>query len=196
MKKVCILRGSPRKTGNSNSLVTVVAEELTRQGHTVTDFDLCTMDVRPCIACRWCQKDWTQASCIQKDDMQPIFDAILDCDLILLATPIYSWFCTPPMKAALDRLVYVMNMFYGPEKGPALWAGKSLAMVVSCGYRPDRGADLWEEAMRRYCKHSELCYAGMLCERHKAYHLPFLTEEVEQRALDFTARLLDGLSVI
>ena len=35
--------------------------------------------------------------------------AVLACDLLVLATPIYSWFCTPPMKTALDRLVYGMN---------------------------------------------------------------------------------------
>lgn len=38
-----------------------------------------------------------------------------------LATPIYSWYCTPPMKALLDRLVYGMNKYYGDEKGPSLW---------------------------------------------------------------------------
>lgn len=45
--------------------------------------------------------------------MEEIFNCILSSDLIILASPIYSWYCTPPMKAALDRLVYGMNKFYG-----------------------------------------------------------------------------------
>jgi len=35
------------------------------------------------------------------------------CDLLVLASPIYSWYCSPPMKAVLDRLVYGMNKYYG-----------------------------------------------------------------------------------
>ncbi|SBV99944.1 hypothetical protein KL86DPRO_11696 [uncultured delta proteobacterium] len=76
----------------------------------------------------------------------------------MMATPIYSWFCTPPLKSLLDRLVYGMNKYYGEKKGPALWAGKEAAIITTCGYRPEHGADLFEEGMKRYCKHSQLLY--------------------------------------
>lgn len=72
-------------------------------------------------------------------------DAVMRCDLIVLAMPIYSWYCTPPMKAVLDRLVYGMNKYYEKEKGPSLWAGKKVALISTCGYRPEKGADLWEQ---------------------------------------------------
>ena len=48
--------------------------------------------------------------------MGEIFDAILESDMIILATPIYSWFCTPPMKALMDRLIYAGCKYYGEEK--------------------------------------------------------------------------------
>lgn len=63
---------------------------------------------------------------------QEIFDKLCDCDVIVLATPIYSWFCTPPMKSLLDRLVYGMNKYYGDEKGPSLWA---MAAQRDLGYK-------------------------------------------------------------
>ena len=50
-----------------------------------------------------------------------------------MATPIYSWYCTPPMKALLDRMVYGMNKYYGEEKGPSLWKGKALALLELMG---------------------------------------------------------------
>ena len=56
--------------------------------------------------------------------MQEIFDRVLACDL-LGATPIYSWYCTPPMKAVLDRLVYGMNKYYGRRRGRSLWEGRT-----------------------------------------------------------------------
>ena len=73
--------------------------------------------------------------------MQEIFDSVLACDLLVLATPIYSWYCTPPMKAVLDRLVYGMNKYYGREKGPSLWEGKPVALIATCGY-PEEGGHI------------------------------------------------------
>jgi len=100
-----------------------------------------------------------------------------------LATPIYSWYCTPPMKSLLDRLVYGMNKYYGEEKGPALWAGKKLVLITSCGYKPEKGADLWVEGMKRYCKHSQLVYAGMLVERDLGHKSIFTFDENSARAI-------------
>lgn len=128
-----------------------------------------------------CQRDWTAFGCAQRDDVPTIFDKVLACDLIVLATPIYSWYCTPPMKALLDRLVYGMDKYYGAEKGPALWAGKALALLLTCGYRPERGCDLFEEGMRRYCKHAQLRFLGSHAERHLGYDVPFMDAEKEAR---------------
>ena len=120
-----------------------------------------------------------------------LYEAILRCDLILLATPIYSWYCTPPMKAVLDRMVYGMNKYYGEKKGPAIWAGKEIAILTTCGYRPERGADLWEEGIRRYCRHSQLSYRGMLAERHMGYGTQFMDEAKKRNVSEFLAKLLD-----
>ena len=46
---------------------------------------------------------------------------------VLLASPIYLWSCTAPMKAALDRCIYALCKYYGDEKGPSLWEGKTVA---------------------------------------------------------------------
>ena len=118
---------------------------------------------------------------------------VLACDLIVLATPIYSWYCTPPMKALLDRLVYGMDKYYGAEKGPALWAGKALALLLTCGYRPERGCDLFEEGMRRYCKHAQLRFLGSHAERHLGYDVPFMDAEKEARTRAFARELWDAV---
>jgi len=95
------------------------------------------------------------------------------------------------MKAVLDRLVYGMNKYYGDEKGPALWAGKPMALITTCGYAPNKGADLWEEGMKRYCKHSQLRYCGMLAERHLGYKTTFMDEGKAERAAAFANTLCD-----
>ena len=158
---------SPRKNGNTAALLQPMIEEISAGGGESEVIHLYDQEVLPCLACRKCQEDWTIFGCVHKDDGQKIFD-----------------------KAILDRLVYGMNKYYGDQKGPSLWAGKSLALVTTCGYRPEKGADLWEEGMKRYCKHSQLHYRGMLCERHLGYDTVFMDAEKEAHARAFAQELL------
>lgn len=191
--KVCLLAGSPRKQGNTAALMKPFAAELIAAGAEVETVWLYDRDIRPCLGCRACQKDWTAFSCIQKDDVSALAGIILESDLLVLATPIYSWYCPAPMKALLDRLVYGLNKFYGEKKGPSLWRGKGVALLLTCGYRPEKGTDLFEEGMRRYCKHSGLRYLGTHAERHMGYDIPFMDSGKEARARAFAQSLLPGM---
>ena len=189
--KYLILMGSPRGKGNTHELLKPFMDELSLHGVEHELVWLYDKNIKPCIACRSCQKDWTIFGCPIRDDGQEIFDKIIEAHTIILATPIYSWFCTPPMKALLDRMVYGMNKYYGEAKGPSLWAGKRLAIIATCGYRPEKGADLFEEGIRRYCKHSQLIYEGMLAERHLGYDTEFMNDEKRERAGLFAKILMD-----
>lgn len=193
MKKAVILLGSPRKNGNTNSLVLPFREELEQQKFECVTYDLYRMNIKPCEACRACQKDWSIFGCKHDDDMQQIFDNIMDSQLIVVSSPVYSWYCTPPVKAALDRLVYGMNKYYGEQKGPSLWKGKHLALITTCGYPPEKGADLIEEGMKRYCKHSQLIYSGMLVHRHMGYGTEFMDENKRTDAFLFAKKIREQI---
>lgn len=185
-----ILMGSPRKNGNTASLLRPFKDELKTAGHEVHLFWLYDMQIHGCIACRHCQETWEDFHCAIQDDCQAIFEEVYQADFLILATPIYSWFCTAPMKAVLDRLVYGLNKYYGKEKGPALGKGKQAAIITTCGYRPERGTDLFEEAVRRWCKHSSMVYRGMLAERHMGYDTIFFDDEKERHAREFARKLI------
>lgn len=191
--KALILMGSPRREGNTAALLAPFCQELEAAGWETETIWLYEKDIRPCRACRRCQKDWTSFHCVQGDDVQDIFDKVLACGLMVWATPMYSWYCTPPVKALLDRLVYGMNKFYGGKKGPALWKGKAMALLLSCGYPPEKGTDLFEEGMRRYCRHSGLRYLGAHAERHMGYDAVFMDAEKEIRTRAFARALLAEL---
>ncbi len=194
--KFCILMGSPRKNGNTIALLKPFMEELSACGAQYDLVWLYDKDIKPCIACRKCQADWSIFGCVHEDDARQIFDQILSSDMVVLATPIYSWFCTAPMKALLDRLMYGMNKYYGDEKGPALWAGKRLALLTTCGYPPKKGADLFEDGIKRYCGHSQLVYTEMLSEHDRGYKSVFMDEGKAQRARAYARKLFDTVSDI
>lgn len=187
--KITVLTASPRPQGNTNQVTNVVVKELEALGHECKTYNLYEKEIHPCTACRKCQKNWETYECMFDDDVMEIYPEILESELLILSTPIYSWYCTAPMKAMLDRLVYGLNKYYGEEKGPSLWAGTKVALISTCGYKVEKGMDLWEEGMKRYIKHSQLEYLGYLAERHKGYHLEFWDEEKEKRAQEFARKL-------
>lgn len=187
--KTCILMASPRKQGNTAALMEGFCSELKRMNEEFTYHYLYDMNIDGCIACRRCQQDWSGFNCFKNDDMQQIAEDILDSDIILFATPIYSWYCTPPLKAVMDRLVYGMNKYYGETKGPAIWAGKTLAAVTTCGYPPEKGSDIFEEGLRRYCRHSCLEFAGMITEHHKGYNTVFMDSQKAEHIKEFVQKL-------
>ena len=191
-----ILTASPRPEGNTNSLVKEFAEELRRQAARdehirVKIINLYDLDIKPCTACRSCQKDRNNPACVIDDGLREVFPEIMKAELIVLASPVYSWYCTPPMKALLDRCVYAMNKYYD-EPGPSIWQGKEGALITTCGDPPEKGADLLEEGIRRYCRHSRLKYRGMLVERHMGYDIPFMDDAKADRARNFARGLLAG----
>lgn len=187
--KTIVLMASPRKKGNTYQILDKFIDEANLLQEESKIIWLYDKEIKSCIACRNCQKDFTIFGCIHKDDVQGIFDEILNSDIIILATPIYSWYSTAPLKALLDRLVYGMNKFYGEERWPSLWSGKKLGIISTCGYPVEKGFDLFEEGIKRYTKYSQLEFVGSLVEHDKGYKSIFMDKNKEERAREFARKL-------
>jgi len=183
--KLTVLTGSPRKNGNTAALTEVFLEECARLGLETECIDLDGARIQPCKGCMVCQDVHDGLGCVQQDDLQQIFDRILLSDVLVFATPIYAWYCTAPMKAFMDRAIYAGNKNYGREKGPALLNGKLVATVVTCGYPVEKGADLWVDGLKRWCKHGKMRYLGEFCRRDMGRNAPFMDEEKELAVRDF-----------
>ncbi len=188
---ILILHSSPRKHGNTAALVDIFINETESKGAVTKLLHLYEMNILPCYACMECQKDWTKPNCIKNDDMKVVFSEVEKADLIIFASPIYSCFCTSPLKAAMDRMVYAFNKYYGDKWGPSLWKGKMVGIITTCGYPIEVGTGLWEEGVKRYCKHSQLEYVGMTAQRQKSYKEPFMTDEIEEQTRSFAAKIIE-----
>ena len=183
--KFCVLMGSPREKGNTAALLRPFLEECGEMGVETETIPLYDRVVNPCLGCKTCQDVLDRPGCVQDDDFEEIFRVMADSDVIILATPIYAFFCTAPMKALLDRAIYAGTKNYGAVKGVKLLEGKRLAAIATCGYPPEQGAGLWEEGLKRFCRHGGLEYMGMFCRRDRGKREPFLNEEREQAVRDF-----------
>jgi len=105
-KKIVILNGSPRKGGNTALLCEQFSKGAETNGHAVTRFDLQKMSIHGCIGCMKGGKD-PDSPCVQKDDMEIIYPAYREADIVVLASPMYYWSVTGQMKSAFDRLFAV-----------------------------------------------------------------------------------------
>jgi multimeric flavodoxin WrbA len=100
MKVIGIL-GSPRKNGNSETLVRAVLEGAKEKGHETEIFLLGEMSYQGCVACMYCK---THDRCKQEDDLTKVMDAIEETDAIVLGAPIYMMQYSGQFKLFEDRL--------------------------------------------------------------------------------------------
>ena len=188
---VCILMGSPRQNKNTAELCKPFIDEL-RLNNVVVDYiPLHEKNIAPCLGCYICQNISNEYGCVQEDDMQGIVEKILKADVLVFATPIYTWQATPPMKAVMDRM-YGLNKFYGTAPRAVMNENQAYALIATCGYDLDYGAGLLDEGIRRWCTHSGLHYLGMYAVRDEDNLASFQTKEAISGAKEFANKILQS----
>jgi multimeric flavodoxin WrbA len=70
------------------------------------------MNIRPCQGCEDCAAH-LENYCSTEDDMQQIYSAFIDAELIVFATPMYWGYMTAQLKAVIDRMEAITDNFKG-----------------------------------------------------------------------------------
>ncbi len=105
MKKVLIISSSPGKEGNSDILCDEFACGTREAGHDVEKIRLTEKNVGYCQGCYACQK---LKKCVKNDDANEIVNKMLNADVIVLATPVYSPAGSIPRRL---RRIRIENVF-------------------------------------------------------------------------------------
>ena len=99
--KILAFAGSPRRYGNSETLLDWVLGSMMADPDIVIDkVPLDEADINPCRGCNACEK---LNKCIQRDGMDIYHDKIIAADIILLSSPIYCMGIASQPKALIDR---------------------------------------------------------------------------------------------
>jgi multimeric flavodoxin WrbA len=125
-KKIVIVKGSPRREGNSATLAEQVAEGARSVGAQVESFYLHHMDIHACDACDACHSE-PYRGCIIDDDMQILYPKLLDADGIVIASPVYWFTVSAQTKLFMDRCYALV------EKDGYALRGKKFAIVMTYG---------------------------------------------------------------
>lgn len=100
--KITILNGSPHREGNTAAMVNAFVQGAEEAGHTVERFDTAFMNIRGCLGCDYC-RNAEKGVCVQKDDMQKIYPAILASEMVVFASPIYYFTLSAQLQAVIHR---------------------------------------------------------------------------------------------
>ena len=125
-KKILVLLGSPRKKGNSTTLAQKIIEGAEAAGAAVEKIYLHGLNIAPCHACYGCAKPGSK-SCVIDDDMQPIYQKLIDADAWVIASPVYWFTVSAQTKVFMDRCFALFNI------KKEVFAGKKIAIAMSYG---------------------------------------------------------------
>lgn len=112
MVKILGLCCSPRK--GASEYVTEQALAAAREFSPEIETELVTLrgkKINPCIDCKYCLREKT--FCCLEDDMQPIFEKIIEADGILVVSPVYVMSATPQLHALCSRMRPAMHCYPG-----------------------------------------------------------------------------------
>jgi len=105
--KVVAFNGSPRKDGNTASLIRHVLAELEKEGIETETVHIGGKNVHGCIACMKCSENKDRKCVIDNDIVNDCIEKMIEADGIILASPTYFADLTPELKALIDRAGFV-----------------------------------------------------------------------------------------
>ena len=105
--KVVAVNGSPRKGGNTETLIKKVFEPLEAAGIETELIQIGGKAIRGCLACGKCA-EMQNGTCIIKNDMvNDVIQKLREADGIILGSPTYFANISTELKALIDRAGFV-----------------------------------------------------------------------------------------
>lgn len=132
--KVVAFNGSPRKDGNTSTLIETLFGELNKAGIESELIQLSEKKLHGCIACYKCFENRDRRCAVTNDAANEYIEMMENAQGIVLGSPVYYCDVTPEMKALIDRTGFVSRAnpgIYGNRIGAALVAVRRAGAVRS-----------------------------------------------------------------
>ena len=100
MLNILAIYGSHRRGHSSDMLVNKLLEGIGSDEVSVEKIYASTQGIKSCTACEGCYK---LGRCVIKDEMQQIYKAIDNADIVISSSPVYFYTVTSDMKKLIDR---------------------------------------------------------------------------------------------
>ena len=162
-KKVMVLAGSPRKNGNTNTLVGWFAEGAKEVGADLEIVDVAGLKSKHngCIACLGCQKS-EKFECVVDDEIKPVLARIPEADILVFATPVYFFGPSAQLKLLVDRMYSLLK--FDPDKSSYHHnlGHLKIGVIATAGGDIQPGLSLVEQTFRTIAEFTGLSYDSLL----------------------------------
>ncbi len=164
-KKIIVLCGSPRKQGNTNTVVNWFVEGAQSAGAQVEVVDAAHLKYKAngCTACMACQKS-EKYECVIDDEAAPIIAKIPQFDVMVLATPIYWFGPTAQLKLLLDRTFALVkfDLKTGEPIKNTQTRQNTLCLIATAGGGLDEGLKNLDDAFKFAAQFTQCAYDSLL----------------------------------
>lgn len=92
---------SPRRNGNTTSLLLEAMKTARAEGHTTELVYLSDLNISPCQGCNACS---AKGICIIQDDIPKLQEKLIQADRVILAAPIFMMGVNAQTKIMIDRM--------------------------------------------------------------------------------------------
>jgi multimeric flavodoxin WrbA len=131
MPKIVAIYGSPRRKGNTATLLKQAVAGAVDAGAQVKEFVLRDLKMSPCLEIYGCLKT---GRCVIKDDFHEVSDLMLASHGLMLASPIFFYTVSAHTKILMDRCQSLWVKKYWIEKVKfGQWKPKRKGLFISVG---------------------------------------------------------------
>jgi multimeric flavodoxin WrbA len=100
MIRVLGIAGSPRRGGNTETLLDRSLAGAKSCGGDVRKIAVAELNIEGCVDCESC---WEDGHCVSEDDYELLCQELIAADVIALASPLYFWNVPSQVKVVIDR---------------------------------------------------------------------------------------------
>lgn len=189
--KILILSSSPKKDGNTATLVDWFCQGARAQGAQCEVVETAFLKYKSlgCTSCRACQK-LEQYGCVVPDDGQVVLRKMIDADALVMATPLYFFGPSAQLKIIFDRMfsLYKWDNDAGTMKTPL----KGKTCVVLASAFEDIGLEALTKPFELTAEYTGMHFASLLiANAGTSGHIKDLAD-ARQKAIDLGARVARG----
>jgi multimeric flavodoxin WrbA len=131
MAQILAIYGSPRRRGNTATLLKHAVQGAVDAGAQVDEIILRDLKMSPCLEIYACKKE---GRCAIKDDFHQVVDQILSAKGLILASPIFFYTVSAHTKILMDRCQSLWVKKYWIDKVPfGQWEPKRKGLFISVG---------------------------------------------------------------
>lgn len=143
MIKIVAVYGSPRRKGNTSTLLKKAIQGARDSEAHVEEVVLRDLDISPCLEIYGCKKT---GRCVIQDDFQHVLDQLRACQGIMLASPIFFYAVSAHTKMLIERCQSLWVKKYWIDKVP-YGAGEPVRKGLFISVGATKGKKLFDGAL-------------------------------------------------